>query len=64
MIAEHDDMRRSDDGFVFADGDDCDPYAVWLPLSKIAAELVEQADQWRRQRRISGEALAALDVGV
>jgi hypothetical protein len=32
------------------DGEDA-PW-VWLPISHYASELVEKADQWRRQRRI------------
>jgi hypothetical protein len=42
---EHNGMVRGS-----LDGEDA-PW-VWLPISKIAAEIAEKANQWRRQRRI------------
>jgi hypothetical protein len=39
------------DGLVFLEINDT-LWAVWLPISAIAGELVLKADHWRRQRRV------------
>jgi hypothetical protein len=40
------------DGLAWHSGDGVSRAMVWFPVTEIAAELVERADQWRRQHRV------------
>jgi hypothetical protein len=40
------------DGLAWLSGGGEPPFAVCVPVSRIAAEYTQKADRWRRQRRI------------